>query len=285
MDPVSSPLPLSASDIEQFVSDGYVRVRHAFPVEDALAMQDHLWSKLALKGVHRDDRSTWDREFSGLGSGVNHPICASIGSERLHRACDQLFGTGRWMPPTGWGGLRVTFPRSEHPWHMTDHAWHCDHWPSEKRGHALFPFTFLSDIRPRGGGTLLVAGAHRVIARYVAGLDERRRRWKNGQKSQDFGTFLPWLAELTGVAPARPNRIERFMEHEHVTDHGERLRVVEATGKPGDVMLCHASVFHAASMNCGDWPRFMRFGLIEGRSPPENDSPLGRSMIPLALTG
>jgi ectoine hydroxylase-related dioxygenase (phytanoyl-CoA dioxygenase family) len=35
------------------------------------------------------------------------------------------------------------------------------------------------------------------------------------------------------------------------------VRVVELTGAPGDVVLWHPSLFHAASSNASDRPRFM----------------------------
>jgi len=43
---------------------------------------------------------------------------------------------------------------------------------------------------------------------------------------------------------------------------GVTLRVVELTGEPGDMVLCHPTIVHTASPNCGTWPRLMRIGMI-----------------------
>lgn len=49
---------------------------------------------------------------------------------------------------------------------------------------------------------------------------------------------------------------------EGATVDGVPLRVVEATGEPGDAIFCHPSILHAASYNRAEVPRFMRVGGI-----------------------
>jgi ectoine hydroxylase-related dioxygenase (phytanoyl-CoA dioxygenase family) len=39
---------------------------------------------------------------------------------------------------------------------------------------------------------------------------------------------------------------------------GVPLRVVELTGEPGDMVVCHPAMVHCAAPNRGTWPRFMR---------------------------
>ena len=39
---------------------------------------------------------------------------------------------------------------------------------------------------------------------------------------------------------------------------GVPLHVIEMTGEPGDVILCHPFFWHTTSSNVLDYPRFMR---------------------------
>ena len=72
-----------------------------------------------------------------------------------------------------------------------------------------------------------------------------------------FSRSHPWLAALTGKAPSPPDRIAAFMRAETDVD-GIPARVVELTGEPGDVALCHPAILHAVAPNRGARPRFMR---------------------------
>ena len=62
---------------------------------------------------------------------------------------------------------------------------------------------------------------------------------------------------LTGLAPSPADRIAAFMDAE-TTVEGVPLRVVELTGEPGDMVLCHPVMVHCVAPNRGARPRFMR---------------------------
>jgi hypothetical protein len=62
---------------------------------------------------------------------------------------------------------------------------------------------------------------------------------------------------LTGQASSPADRIAAFMERE-TTVEGVPLRVVELTGKPGDMVFCHPVMAHCVAPNRGTRPRFMR---------------------------
>jgi hypothetical protein len=256
--------PVSSTEVEQFILQGMVRIRKAFAVATAVRLQEALWRRLAAHGILPGDRSTWQRPFSGIGSTGDYQEAAD---GRLHRVYDQLIGAGCWQMPTSWGQTRVTFPQLSTAWHLTSDAWHSDYWPSDTSPAGLLVIACLSELRPSGGGTLMVAGSHRALARYAAGLTEEQRRWKNGRKSRGFAEYTPWLSELTEGRPCVGRRTDRFMHQEHITEHGERLRVVELVGEPGDVWLCHPYIYHAASMNTLEVPRMMRFGLLHLSDP------------------
>ncbi|WP_227013671.1 phytanoyl-CoA dioxygenase family protein [Paenibacillus psychroresistens] len=119
-------------------------------------------------------------------------------------------------------------------------------------------YAFFSEIAARGGGTLVVEGSHKLVARFLAQHPE-------GMESQAAIDSLnmqhPYLAELTGITNSMDasvdNRIQKFMDSWHTDADGIRMRVVETTASPGDVILCHPFLYHAASQNHSGIPRFM----------------------------
>jgi ectoine hydroxylase-related dioxygenase (phytanoyl-CoA dioxygenase family) len=84
----------------------------------------------------------------------------------------------------------------------------------------------------------------------------------------------PWLSQLTqGSGQSPEERIARFMDEEFVDEQGTRLRVVETTGKPGDVIFCHPFLYHAASQNHLRVPRFMCNRTTPLREPMQLERP------------
>jgi hypothetical protein len=251
---------LTPEEVAAFEQRGFVQVPAAFARADALAMQEFMWEQLrAGSGIERDNPSTWSYAH-GLNRTAEDPIYEAIAAPRLCGAMDQLLGAGMWDAPKSWGGFLVTFPRgTPDTWDLTSKDWHWDGNPDDHlRGlGGLFVFTLFSDIRPRGGGTLIASGSHRLIHRFFERLPPEVSRQKQKPLKQRFSASHPWLAELTGAVPHSTNRVQRFMQNTTEID-GVLVNVVEITGEPGDAFLCHPSIFHAASPNHADAPRFMR---------------------------
>jgi len=55
---------LSAAQLDAFITDGFVRIDHAFPEEVAARGQDILWM---LTGLDRNDPSSWTTPVIRLG--------------------------------------------------------------------------------------------------------------------------------------------------------------------------------------------------------------------------
>jgi hypothetical protein len=262
---------LSTEEITSFAEQGHVRVAEAFPRDAALAMQEFMWEELqALHGIDRRDRATWTRVLAG--SGMNRssaaPIFDGIASPRLCGAIDQLLGPGAWSVPRGWGAFLISFPPgSPSPWALPSRGWHWDGDAFRNLDglNDLFVFTFYSEVRPQGGGTLAVSGSHRLLARFLRALPPDDPR-KHANLRKRFGSSCPWLAELTRGAADAAGRIARFMQTATEVD-GIPVRVIELTGAPGDAILCHPSIVHAVSPNRADVPRFMRAKTLETRAP------------------
>lgn len=255
---------LSSFQVEQFIECGYVQLEEAFPRKNALAAQDFLWAKLLERGVSKDDRSTWTQPMVHIKEAYSDAVFQACGTDRLADAIEDLVGAGRWATRhkvVGWGWWPVNFAMAaDTPWDVPTGGWHWDgqHFRHQvdSPNQGLLLLCMFSEIGRRGGGTLVAEGSHAVVARF---LSQHPDGLELGEAIQMSKKSHPWLAELTGVTPSEPgrSRIERFMNTTHVDESGAHLRVVETTASPGDVILCHPFLFHAASQNHSGVPRFM----------------------------
>ena len=155
----------------------------------------------------------------------------------------------------------VTFPeagKTESDWTVPTRVWHTDFGfagPLD-RVYGLLMFSFMSDVPPRSGATLVVAGSPRLIARHVA-TQKREDLSKMKVARKAFLRSDPWLEALTSD-PDAPDRVERFMETEHRIDDIP-VQVAELSGEAGEIIVGHPWLLHAAgTANCGQGPRLMR---------------------------
>lgn len=256
---------LSTEQVERFIETGHVRLEEAFPRKQGLAVQDFLWERLAERGVRRTDRATWSEPMVHLKEVYTEPVFQACQTERLSDAIEDLVGVGRWAgrgKPTGWGWWPVNFAvGADRPWDVPTGGWHWDgqHFRHSVTAHqqGLLLLPHFSQVGPRGGGTLVADGSHGIVARLL-------NEYPDGAEHQEALARCrkehPWLAELTGVTTTEEvakDRVGYFMDCTVPDDHGTPLRVSETTAGPGDVILCHPFLYHAASQNHSGVPRFM----------------------------
>jgi len=254
---------LTEAQVEHFIERGWVKLEQAFAEEDALAAQDFVWRQLSLRGIRKDDPSTWTSPLVHIKENYASEEFDRCNSQRFQDAIEDLIGVDRWLfkgHMVMWGWWPVNFAEgAEEPWDVPLEGWHYDgqHFRhrvnSKEQGLLCIPL--FSEIKPYGGGTLIAEGTHHIVAnvlnKYPDGLD-------HPTAIRESMEAHPWLAELTGAAPASgENRVDKFMKQTYRDPAGFELRVIETTGKPGDVMLCHPHVFHARSQNHLRIPRFM----------------------------
>ena len=260
---------LSDEQRTAFHEQGHVRLRAAYPREVALRIQANMWAELLEDfGIDESDRGTWYQPRRSLRRAKWDPLQAAIATDVLVGAIAALLRPASWRLPTNWGAVLITFPnRSRDDWGVPSDGWHYDFDAHENatsvRG--LTVFTFFSTVEPRGGGTLIVEGSHLLLRRFVSSLPPDERRSDHQALRRRFLRHDPWLRALTGVAEPPPDRIRRFMQE------GEAgtvpLRVVELTGDPGDVILCHPLMLHVSAQNGASVPRFMRSQRICAEGP------------------
>jgi hypothetical protein len=260
---------LSEDQVKSFHEKGYLRLPKAFPPEAALEMQDFMWSELKrLHGFEREDASTWkmpgkDRFKPKLNDTSDNEVYNPMASAKLLGAIGHLCGERAVSGKQSWGGFGVTFPdNTADQWHLRDGDWHLDFGtfrPDRLTQVPLSPrhFTFFSHVEPRGGGTLVVEGSHRLALDFCKKLGPLEKDRKKSVVEDRFARSHPWLAELAGKVPSQGDRVRRFMEEGAVID-GVPVRVVEMTGAPGDAILWHPALYHGRSSNCSAVPRFMR---------------------------
>jgi hypothetical protein len=239
--------------VEQFVEEGYTLLKEAFSVETAAAVRAGVFRELGLK---EDEPSGWTKGFISLQKDFEGAPYSQAYTPQVKGAFDQLMGAGRWVPWEGLGWWPVTFPGFHSgPWKPG--GWHVDGQHFQHRvdspDQGLLPLFIFSEIQPGWGGTAVVPGSHRWVARRLKAA---------GPEGMD-----PHVLAKECEALPKP-------------------RVMEATGLPGDVLLLHPMIIHAGSSNNGKTPRVACnpcFGLKEpmnlSRANPAGYSPVERAIV------
>ena len=146
-------------------------------------------------------------------------------------------------------------PSKSPTWELPSDGWHWDGSPSEC---GLLIFSFYSCVETGGGGTLLLSGSHRLIARFYESLSPIDLGQPHRAHRRMFCASQPWLRTLTGrTREPGLDRTTTFMEGTSDVG-GIPCRVVELTGEPGDAVFCNLGMLHSAAPNCSDTPRIMR---------------------------
>jgi hypothetical protein len=239
----------------EFRDTGVIRVPGAF-TEYAPALERSVREHVARRfGIVEDDPSTWTRRCDGAIATrrLRHTgRFAAVVAAPVRALLDEVFGPGGWSEPSPARAL-VTPPCRDPSWTVPT-GFHFDFpfdrpaWP----GPGLLLFSFLADCEAGGGGTCVVPGTHRLVDAFLAAhadLPVDRR----------FGAFLrrqgEWLRQLVNDADADPARTARCFEGAEVG--GVPLRVLELTGRAGDVIVTHGYTLHSPAPNTSTRMRLM----------------------------
>jgi hypothetical protein len=225
---------LTAQEVERFITDGFVRLPAAFPRALADECRAFLWRETGLDPA---DPATWTRAVVRLDGYGGDLFSAAAGTPPLHEAFDQLVGPGRWIPRSGLGTFPVRFP---HPGDPGDAGWHMEgsytpdgereHWLNlRSRGRALLMLFLFSEVGPDDAPTRVKVGSHLDVPPFLVAAGDR--------------------GMSVGAACAA-------MDAEGKLDSPDRGLAL-ATGRPGDVYLCHPFLIHSAQRHRGREPRFM----------------------------
>jgi len=220
-------------DTSAFVRDGYVAVRGAFDERTARACREIIWDVLRERGIFPGDRATWAPPLVRVNCPEGEPFAVAGTSPRLHAAYDELLGAGRWTRRAGVGGtVPVRFPSEEYPGEVGYHiegsysgagGW----WANVRsRDRGLLALFLFSDVGPDDAPTRLIVGSHLFVPPILAAAGE------DGMLADDVSARL------------QPSVLCR--------------RAAEATGRAGDVYICHPFIVHTATWpHRGTAPRMM----------------------------
>ena len=217
---------LSPEQVEQFVTDGFVRIDGAFPRRVAEEGCQILWRDT---GCDPNDATSWTKPVIRLYDYPQEPFRLAANANCLHVAFDQLVGAGRWLPRASLGTFPIRFPSAGDPgdagWHVDasyagdDGSWRVNR---RSRGRALLMLFLFSDVGENDAPTRIRIGSHLDVPELL-------------EPFGDEGVSVFDLSlESTSYRP-----------------------VTMATGEAGTVYLCHPFLVHAAQRHRGTRPRFM----------------------------
>ncbi|MEU8901728.1 phytanoyl-CoA dioxygenase family protein [Nocardia sp. NPDC048505] len=232
---------LDEDQIESFVAEGFVKVAGAFPAEVAAAGRAILWQ---ASGCDPDDAATWRQPVVRVGERGEEPFARAVTAPALVTAFDQLAGAGNWLPRNSLGTFPIRFPVGGDPgddgWHIdvsfpgpdpTDYfSWRVNLW---SRGRALLMLFLFSDVGDEDAPTRIRVGSHRRLPALLAPYGEA-------------GADLTQL-DCAGATADLPE--------------------TAATGRAGDVYLCHPFLVHAAQRHRGTGVRFLAQPPLLSRNP------------------
>ncbi len=216
--------------VDAFLTDGFVKIEGAFPGATARECAALLWE---ATGCAPDDPATWTAPVHRIGDMAQRPFEDAANTPALHAAFDLLVGAGRWAPRASLGSFPLRFPHEQEP---DDAGWHIEagyQLPGERtcftnvrsRDRALLMLFLFTDVGEDDAPTRIRVGSHLDVPAVLAPYGER-------------GTSIFAAAAAIDAASAhRP--------------------LARATGRPGDVFLCHPFLVHAAQPHHGSRPRFM----------------------------
>jgi hypothetical protein len=249
---------LSAEELHHFEKWGYVRVPHALSEGFVERVRTVIWRELeAQHAMVETDPSTWRPDWCGINKDIIDGSARTQVTERLSGAISQILGEGQWRPIRTYGGLLMTMPEPHtQAWEAAGIGWHFDNDPRFYLSgfDELMLFTFYSSVEAQGGGTLALAGSHRLIEAF---LQSGAAEGVDGNALlKAFVKWHPYLAQLQGLQPREHADAYRIGTVSEV--NGIEVYVAEFTGEPGEAILCHPALLHAGSRNPSNRPRIMR---------------------------
>ncbi|KAG0646190.1 hypothetical protein D0Z07_8076 [Hyphodiscus hymeniophilus] len=250
---------LTTEDVDFFMENGYVIIHDCFGDEFANLVLKDIWVRL---GMDPNDKSTWLFEKSfppeEFGPGMYEWTIPNTLSSTYHRkfdprewapkawdaVCDLVGGEERIdMENSMWTDkLVVNLGRDEYEnnWTPPDPSkrFHIDgdyflHFlDSVEQGLLVTPI-YSEEVKHQGGGTAVFADGWKKVTRMLADNPQ-------GLLPQDL----------------------------HITDIAQTSKkLIEVTGKRGDVLICHPHTVHAGSKNALRIPRFINNPVVSLKEP------------------
>ena len=248
---------LSEDQVQQFENTGLLLVKNAFDPKSAEAVSADIWDRLATMDIHRGNPESWSRlDERQLRVAIKRTRkikgLQCVYSDQVLAIVDQL--TDSEFKERAKPLLLLTFS-NQHDYlgdsQIPSRMWHSDapHLPGKGLS-GIIVLGFLNRVEPRGGGTMVIQGSHRLFEESERPIPSRvvRRRLKKHALMRDLFT------------PGAENR-DRYLKETTYVD-GAELKVVELVGNPGDAWFVDAGCLHTITRNYLDEPRMMVRGFF-----------------------
>jgi hypothetical protein len=250
---------LTSQQFDEFKRRGVLRIPGLLSLDRVRRAREHVQSRLARLGLWRDGawclgsitRPHWPA--TGLKTskaiGNKHPDLEALLEEPALLSAVEALLEGDAFDRSIYKRPQVLFTLPNSDIWTVPAGWHVDV-PrlASNRQPGIQIFTFLDTLEPRGGGTLVIAGSHRLLS------EGRSIRVKDLRHLLCRETFFRDL-----YAADVPNRMEdraRLLGQTGTVD-GVALEVMELTGAPGDVYFTDLRLLHTAAPNAARRPRMM----------------------------
>ena len=216
---------LSGEQTTQFLRDGYIVVKEAFPREVAEELVGQFWAEAPIAP---NDRAAWEQRIYLIQKGFSPREGGPLWGESAFLALDDLLGEGRYNKPNGSGWPLLNLPGfATPPWTPPTEGWHIDgiqfHHHVNSKDQGLIGLLLFTDVAPGGGGTAVKPGSHHFCSRIL-------------QEAEPDGFEVSELARVVGDATMD-------------------LPAIEILGNAGDILMMHPHLYHASSPNCSDTVR------------------------------
>ncbi len=241
----------TATQTAQFKKHGLIKVEGLIERADALRAQTVIYSLARQQGLKKNGH--WIKSASRFG--LPKPFRNALGSlGRSANFPDLINEDVRSLAATLVGGPIVSMPPGqqilftlpgEQSWAVPHDVWHLD-LPrcGEQKSPGLQVFTFIEDVEPSGGATLVVGGSHRLLN--DCGRLPSKKVKQLLSREQYFKTLFDPSRPATGTLDELTGSVADI-----------ELKVIELCGKVGDVYLMDLRVLHTPAPNAANNARMM----------------------------
>ena len=247
---VSEPYTCTQVDegaLQAWEQDGVLKITGLIPLEWFGYLRNRI---IEFLEAAPESPAAWPHLESGLWKPLGRDKqCVPLEIESVKDAVDTLLGK-EWTYPNSGGGWFVNAPRQLEKQHAPQLElvprghWHWDGRPDLHPGGGLWLFTPVTEMLPHSGGTWLAAGSARMVTDFYLQLSPEQQGKPTRVVKKWFADAYEWFNVL--------NRRETLNQTNHA---GDAVRLLNVSGKPGDVVLMKDFTIHSAPEYIGPGPR------------------------------
>jgi hypothetical protein len=233
--------------LQAWEQDGVLKITGLIPLEWFTYLRKRV---VEILGSDPESPQAW----TNLEAGLLKPIggdkqCVPFEIESVKHAVGSLISKEWEYPKTG-GGWFANAPRQLEKQHLPKielvprGTWHWDGRPDLHERECLWLFTPVTEMLPHSGGTWMVAGSARMVTDFYMKLPPEQKEKPTKLVKKWFTDAYEWFKVLnSGETLTQTNQ------------EGDPVRLLNVSGKPGDVVLMKSFTIHSSPEYIGPGPR------------------------------